>query len=281
LRIGSAFHAGIAAILQSPEPDKVEIESALKVGVEAIGGAEALTENDYLVVTCLLTAWKQFSLPKFPQETEDGKKIIYRCEVPFEIPFDFEEGREEAIKRFTLKGYIDGLAYEVSEERAEPKPIFFIEHKTRSVQGQWIDLMDLSKFLQVQIYSYLTGLDKVLYDCIVKPRVTKNLTPESFCDKVDESPGDFIFCGLSNCNDKGISNVRDIARLVWQCFETGKWPMYNTDCTSVWGVCPYRELCVQEGLDLTCYGNEPDLNQMREDLPALLRASFVFEERRA
>lgn len=227
--IGSAVHAGLARILSKPAA-----EDALDQGVLAahtLLGKEGdprykETVEGYAITEAILTFWYKHSLPKLLPKLNN---VL--------IPLLVETEHKAKIHGIDFHGYIDAF---------DPTTRKVIEHKTRSTSNGWNFVPDLWCDLQFLIYCLLAGTDIVIYNGMVKPRITRDCsTPQALVAKMENDEYDSALVFEVNVPvEKQQENLFRILDAVSEACEQINFPCYyGSACTNYNSDCMFSPLC--------------------------------------
>ena len=198
--------------------------------------------NDYRNAGYAKVLWKlyndtyqnePFSVVDTPPEMGlPGNKAV---ELPFALPIGEVAFRSEIIP-VIWTGKIDLLVHWPSED------ISHIDHKTKSVGGEsaWDEFVN-----SIQQLGYAWAISKLF-----------GHIPSSFCINL-------ILTRKLTATGKGIELVRQrfpltaeavnevperimsVVAQIFDCYDRGYFPMYDTSCTRKWGKCEYIDVCKQ------------------------------------
>jgi len=216
---------------------------------EANGDGKSFFDESYEMVPIIIPRYFKYWKEDFFGDT---KKEFVEIERSFSTPFN---------DLITLRGKRDGIYAEPSGAK------WLMEHKTKGMIPEEALSMTISRDLQVMMYSlayYLeTGehLRGVLYNIIRRPGLRKKAIEsrtqfmQRVLEDIDSRPQHYFIRFPAPVSVTAIEAFRikfekEINRFIEWTQEDEKFDIQHThECTSMFGKCPFLQLCDSEGTD--------------------------------
>ena len=169
-------------------------------------------------------------------------------EVEFVLPVRHPDAKQ-SMRNVRYRGFTDGIL------RSENGAIVVREMKTTSE-----DILGFGPFWarlaideQISLYQIAHGADEVVYDVVKKPRqrLKKTETPEEFlsrlCSMIEAEPEVWYqWRTIPRTADDLIAAQASLAervKILQFAKRRGLWPMQPGSCRSMFGVCPFLDVC--------------------------------------